>query len=203
MNEVQSLILRAATYAMSATAIANKIGKSKACQISDDLEALVEAGKLAVDTSGRYPLYKTVRAKTNRTSNTTTVATTSSNNNNSIVADGVSADTKSIPEGYSVSKLGKRKSDGLVGRKVTLPNGSAYFVESGDTLVNINDGDDVRIITSKNGAMPEAQISTLIEQYTKNNGMTAYTIKSKCGCIGRDNTIGVLDYKIQKCNKAA
>lgn len=198
MNETQKKILAAATYAMSATAIAKAIGKSKAIQIADDLEQLVHENKLAIDTSGKFPMYKTVRVRSTAVS----TATTASNSSTAVVADSV-ATNNTIPDGYVVSRVGKRKSDGLVGRKVTLPNGRAYFVEIGDTLININDGDEVRTISSKNGAMPEAQLSALIESYTKNNNMTAYTIKSKCGYIGRGETVGILDYKIVKCNKAA
>jgi hypothetical protein len=198
MNETQKKILAAATYAMSATAIAKSIGKSKACQIQDDLNELIKLGKLSYDGSGKYPMYKANRART-----TSAVSTATTASSTAVVADTVNVGDKSIPDGYTVSKLGKRKSDGLVGRKVTLPNGQSYFVESGDTLVNINDGDTVRTITSKNGAMPEAQLSALIETYTVGHNMTAYTIKSKCGSIGRGESIGILDYKITKCNKAA
>lgn len=196
MNETQKKILAAATYAMSATAIAKTIGKSKASQIIDELDSLVAEGKLAYDNSGKYPMYKTVRVRTTAVSTATTAS-------NAVVADSVDVGSKTIPDGYTVSKVGKRKSDGLVGRKVTLPSGRSYFVESGDTIVNINNGDEVRTITSKNGAMPEAQLSALIERYTKDHNMTAYTIKSKCGYVGRGDTVGVLDYKITKCNKAA
>jgi hypothetical protein len=208
MNEIQKQILKAATYAMSATAIAKLIGKSKANQIINDLEQLVSEGKLTQDTTGKFPMYKVNNVKkTALTNSSNNKAATASNNTTTkttaVVADTVNVAKETIPEGYTISKIGKRKSDGLVGRKVTLPNGKSYFVEIGDTIVNINDGDEVRTITSKNGAMPEAQLSTLIENYTKTNGMTAYTIKSKCGSIGRGEVVGVLDYKITKCNKAA
>ena len=193
-NEITQKILRAATYSMSATAIAQKIGKSKGCQIADELDELVAEGKLACDDSGTYVTYKTVSQP----------VATCCNKSTTVVADTVAtAKNQAIPTGYTVSKVGKRKSDNKVGRKVTLPNGKSYFVENGDTLVNINDGDTVKVITSKNGAIPEAQLSTLIEDYTTQRGMTAYTIKHKFGTIGRDQTVGVMDYKITKCNKAA
>ena len=195
-NDVCAKILRAATYPMSATALANKIGKSKAYMIADEIRSLVNSGQLTENTSGTYPTYKTVERQC--------PACTTSTRDTTVVADTVQTPSQNkIPDGYTVSKAGKRKSDGKIGRKVTLPNGANYFVENGDTLVNINDGDYVKIITTKNGAVPEAQISTLIEQYTHERSMTAYTIKHKFGTIGRDQAVGVLDYKITKCNKAA
>jgi hypothetical protein len=197
-TDVCSKILRVATYAMSATALAQKLGKSKGYMIADEIRHLVDNGQLVENTSGAYPTYKVAEQPVSTRACQTTARDTT------VVADTVTTPAANkLPEGYVVSKAGKRKSDNKVGRKVTLPNGTSYFVENGDTLVNINDGDYVKIITSKNGAVPEAQISTLIEQYTHERSMTAYTIKHKFGSIGRDQAVGVLDYKITKCNKAA
>jgi len=192
-SNIANAILRVAKNPMSATAIAQKVGKSKGYMIQDELESLVEDGQLIADDSGKFTTYKV----TNRV----TVANTNSSQNTMVVDNAIPVRER-IPAGYSVSKHIIRKSDKAKGHIITLPNNKGrVFVEDGFSLLVIN-GEAIKCVKTAATAL------SVISEYAAQHNMTPFTVKnSMTGTIGKVEDIqsysGIIDIEITKNNKAA
>jgi len=196
-NVLASKILNAAKTALSATALANAVGKSKGYMIQEELDYLIGNGSLEVNEDGRFPTYV---AKAGRVTVRTASPAVVQNN---VVEDGAPEKIK-VPAGYTVSKKKfKKDKDGnkVEGRVITLPNGESKFVKTGYTLVAINNE------TYKAVKSPAALVK-VISEYAADKGMTPYVVRaSDGGTIGDPSNAalagGVVSYTIEKTNKAA
>lgn len=197
-TSVMKDILNAVTYPMTATNIAHSIGKSKGCQIMDELDALVADGRLEKDTSGRNVMYKKVERARN--------AVTVKNTTKSVVSDAPAAEKASsshkLPEGYKAGKL-RTDADGNVYRNILMPNGSKVKLNKGYTLLNINNGD--KVIQVKNASV-DGWVA--ITKYVEDHNISNYKVEvAGVGQIGKIEDLsgsnGILDVKITRHNKAA
>lgn len=192
-NNIAQAIKRVAVTPMSATAIAQKVGKSKGYMIQDELEALVEDGTLVADDSGKFTTYKVASRVT---------VSNNDRQQNTVVVDNAIPQRKSIPAGYSVSKHIIRKSDRAKGHIITLPNNKGkVFVEDGYSLLVIN-GEAIKCVKTATTAL------SVISDYAADHGMTPFTVKNtETGTIGKVEDIqsysGIIDVTITKNNKAA
>ena len=191
-NNIVQAIKRVAVTPMSATAIAQKVGKSKGYMIQDELESLVNDGTLIADDSGKFTTYKLA----------TRVTVSNDRPQNTVVVDNAIPQRKSIPAGYSVSKHIIRKSDRAKGHIITLPqNKGKVFVEDGYSLLVIN-GEAIKCVKTATTAL------SVISDYAADHGMTPFTVKNtETGTIGKVEDIqsysGIIDVTITKNNKAA
>lgn len=191
-NQLAQAIVRVATTPMSATAIAQKVGKSKGYMIQDELESLVNDGTLIADDSGKFTTYKVASR----------VSVSNSNRQNTQVVDSEIPVQQRVPAGYSVSKRIVRKSDKAKGHIITLPGDKGkVFVEDGFSLLVIN-GEAVKCVKTATTAL------SVISEYAANHGMTPFTVKNTLtGTIGKVEDIqsysGIIDVTITKNNKAA
>lgn len=197
-NEIAQALLTAAVYEMSATALAQKIGKSKAYMVQDEIDQLVAEGKLIKNDSGRFVTYK---AAPQRVAVRTQTA--------SVVEDSSASQDQELPAGYKVKKNSRgqiqkvqRKINGetVTGMNITTRTGDTYFVKDGSNLVVIN---DEAVGTVKT---PAAAINA-IARYAESHNMTAYTVRQNDNSAARATDIrsqcGVIDVKVVKNNKAA
>lgn len=189
-------IINAVTYPMAATNIARAIGKSKACQIQEELDALVSDGALEKDTTGRNVMYKkaTRRAVTVRNTNTTVVSDTT---------PATTADKKQkLPEGYKAGKL-RTDDAGKSYRNIMTPTGEKVKLYKGYTLLNINGGE--KIVQVQN---PSIDGWVAINKFVEEKGISNYKVDvAGVGQIGKiedlNGVCGILDVKITRHNKAA
>lgn len=201
MNEqLAKSILNVAKNPMSATAIAQSVGKSKGYMIQDELQSLVDSGDLIADDSGKFTTYKAANKVT--VANSRNAAKTSAaSTENTLVVDKAIPARENVPEGYSVSKHIVRKSDKAKGHIITLPNSSKVFVEDGYSLLVINN-EPIKCVKSTTTAF------SLIAKYATDHGMTPYTVENTMtGTVGKVEDIqsysGIIDIRIRKNNKAA
>lgn len=192
-SQIAQAIVRVAVNPMSATAIAQKVGKSKGYMIQDELESLVNDGTLIADDSGKFTTYKVAPRVTVSNSN---------RQQNTQVVDSVIPVQQRVPAGYTVSKHIVRKSDKAKGHIITLPGSKGkVFVEDGFSLLVIN-GEAIKCVKTATTAL------SVISEYAAEHGMTPFTVKNtQTGTIGKVEDIqsysGIIDVTITKNNKAA
>jgi hypothetical protein len=186
------------TTGMSATALAKKLGYTKASQIMNALQSEVNSGSVKVDTTGRFALY----SKGEKTA----VAKKAASNSKTTVVEGEKP-KNDLPEatlremaGYSVANI---KYKGKAMRKVSTPDGRKIRIGTDEKLMVIN-GDPKYVVKTAEDSIKA------IQKFALANNMTTFTVNDikMNKKVTNDKDIEVKDdhiifLSIRKHNKAA
>lgn len=185
---------------LSSTAIAKIVGFSKASSIRDELDQLIQDGKVIENTNGRFPVYDLSKGKSVSKSDQSAkkVATIALPHNGD--TGELPAATKSMIDGYKISDI---KFNGEKMKKIVCPNGKAVRIKTEEKMLVIN-GEPKFVVET-----PE-QVLTCIKKYSQDNGLTVFTVDDICQNkkIGTEKDLEVKDkhilfLTIKKHNKAA
>jgi len=183
---------------VSATALANKLGYTKAKQIMADLQLAINEGLVSVNSEGRFPMYSKGEAKKEITKTEDKSKTTLVEGEK--VKDTLPEADKRMLEGYSVANI---KYKGKAMKKVTSPDGRKIRIEGDEKLLVINDQPKYVVKTAED-------VIKCIRKFAMENAMTTFTVNDiKLNKkVTNDKDLEVKDdhimfLSIKKHNKAA
>lgn len=200
VTESQILKVLSAKTGMTATAIAKKLGMTKARDsFTAQLRQLVEAGQAVEKTEGRYVLYMKASAQA-------AVAPSAKKKTVAVAAPVVEDEankTSDIPEA-SARMLNGYKSEVVGGKKViTTPASKKLTMDKDSFLIVINE-------QPKYVVKDASDVISCIREYAVDNNMATFTVSDmyQSKNIGTKNDVmkpdnGILFLKISKHNKAA
>jgi len=196
-NNVIISALRQNAEGLSATAIAHAVGFSKASSIKNDLAELVSSGRIEIDKSSRYELYK-LASKVQKSEKPEEKVT---------IVEG-SKVTAQLPEankddlrGYTVASV--KTKDNKIMKKVTTPDGKGIRMENDEKLLVVNNEPKYVVKTAED-------VIACIRNYALEKSLNVFTVDDikQNRKISNDKDIEVKDnhimfLTIQKHNKAA
>lgn len=194
-------IVKGKPAGMTATAIADALGFSKAARIKSVLDEAVSSGALEIDNSGRYDMYKATAKVAKKAA-----AQVAEKDEKVTVLDGKKVVSK-LPEatqedlrGFKVESI--KFQDKLM-KKITKPDGKSVRLENDEKLLVINNEPKYIVKTAED-------VIVCMRAYALANNLTVYTVEDikQNRKVSTDKDVVVADnhimfMSIKKHNKAA
>lgn len=188
ISMTENQVLKAVTVSgLTATALAKKVGATKGKQVLPILKQLIKDGKVELDSTGRYDLYKKVKESADISIVKTEVPQTNLPENIEVL-------------GFKISNI---KFKGVPMKKIETPDGRKIRIEKDDKLLVINGEPKYTVKTAED-------VLKCIRKYTVDNNMPLFVvndikqnkkIKNDKDLMVQDNHI--ISLTIKKHNKAA